>query len=70
MDKEDVVCVCTQTHAYIHWILAIKKEWNPPVCETWMDLEGTMLTEMSQEEEDKYHVISLYVESKKPKQQQ
>ena len=29
---------------------------------TWMDLKGVMLSEISQTEKDKYHII-LYVES-------
>ena len=32
-----------------------------------MDLEGILLGEMSQTEKDKYLMIYLYVESKKPK---
>ena len=30
-----------------------------PFAVTWMDLEIIILNEVSQEEEDKYHVISL-----------
>ena len=30
-----------------------------PVAETWMDLEIIILSEVSQNEEDKYHMISL-----------
>ena len=30
---------------------------------TWMDLEIIRLSEVSQEEKDKYHMVSLYVES-------
>ena len=34
-----------------------------------MDLEGILLGEMSQTEKDKYLMIYLYVESKKPNKQ-
>ena len=30
---------------------------------TWMDLEGTVLSEISHKEKDKYHMISLCMES-------
>ena len=30
-----------------------------PFAMTWMELEGIMLSEMSQSEKDKYHMISL-----------
>ena len=29
------------------------------LCTTWMDLEGIMLSEISQTEKDKYYMISL-----------
>ena len=32
-----------------------------------MDLEGIVLNEINQTEQDKYNMISLYVESKKKK---
>ena len=37
---------------------AIKKE-TLPFATAWMDLENVMLSETSQSEKDKYHVISL-----------
>ena len=36
-----------------------------PFATTWMDLEGIILSEISQTEKDKYCMISLNVESKK-----
>ena len=36
-----------------------------PFAITWMDLEGIMLSKMSQTEKDKYCTISLEVGSKK-----
>ena len=50
MDK-DVVC----THNGI--LLSHKKEM--PFAVTWMDLEIVILSEVSQTEKDKYHMISL-----------
>ena len=38
---------------------AIKKNELMPFAETWMDLEMIILSEVSQKEKDKYHVISL-----------
>ena len=36
-----------------------------PFAATWMDLEGIMLSEISQMEKDKYCMNHLYVKSKK-----
>ena len=48
---------------------AIKKNEILPFTTTWMDLEGIMLSEISQAEEDKYHIISpmceLYIDQNK-----
>ena len=38
---------------------AIRKDEYPPFALTWMDLEGIMLTEISQTERDNYHMVSL-----------
>ena len=38
---------------------AIKKKKILPLVTAWMDLENIALSEMSQSEKDKYHVISL-----------
>ena len=37
----------------------IKKNQVMPFAETWMELETLMLSEVSQKEKDKYHMISL-----------
>ena len=39
--------------------LAIKKNEILPFATTWMELEGIMLSEISQSEKDKYHMTSL-----------
>ena len=38
---------------------AIKKNEILPFTTTWMELEGIMLSEISQSEKDKYHMASL-----------
>ena len=54
MDKEDVV------HIYSGiYYSAIKKNKIMPSAATWLDLETVILSEVSQTEEDKYHMISL-----------
>ena len=37
----------------------IRKNEIMPFAATWMDLETIILSEVSQEEKDKYHTISL-----------
>ena len=53
MDKEDVV----YTHNGI--LLSHQKNEILPFAMTWMELEGIMLSEVSQAEKDNYHMISL-----------
>ena len=38
---------------------AIKKEEILPFATTWMNSEGIMLSEITQSEKEKYHIISL-----------
>ena len=35
------------------------KRWNLAICNTWMDLEGITLSEISKIEKDKYHMVLL-----------
>ena len=59
---------CPSTHKWIKkmWYIytmeyysAIKKNEIMPFVVTWMDLEIIILSEVSQKEKDKYHMISL-----------
>ena len=59
-----MVCVYIYiyTHIHIHtmeYSSAIKKNEMLPFAATWMDMEGIMLSEISQTEKDKYCMISL-----------
>ena len=63
MDKVDV----THTHIYIptmKYYPAIKREIMPLVA-TWADLPIIILSEVSQTEKDKYHMITLICEIQK-----
>ena len=52
MDKEDVVYV------YMEYSSAIRNDKYPPFASTWMELEGIMLSEISQSE-DKHYMVSF-----------
>ena len=54
IDKKDVVYIYT-----MEYYSAIKKNEIMPFAATWMDLEMIILSEVSQKEKDKYHMISL-----------
>ena len=43
----------------MEFYLAIKKKKILPTATVWMDLENIMLSEISQSEKDKYHIILL-----------
>ena len=53
-DKDHVVYIYA-----VEYHSAIKKNEIMPFAATWMDLEMIMLSEVSQTEKDKYHVMSL-----------
>ena len=59
MDKENVIFIYTHTHTHTHidnGILLSHKKRNEilPFVATRMDLEGILLSEISQTEKDKY----------------
>ena len=43
----------------MEYYAALRKEQILPLATTWMELEGIMLSEISQAEKDKYQMISL-----------
>jgi len=43
----------------VEYYSAIKKNKIMPFAATWMELETPILSELSQKEKDKYHMISL-----------
>ena len=55
MDKEDVAHIYNRVLYYS----AIKKNEIMPFAATWMDLEIIIISEVSQTEKEKYHMISL-----------
>ena len=74
MDKEDVVHIYwvgqkvrTFWPTQYNGILAIKKNEIMLFAATWMDLEMIILSEVSQTEKDKYHMIPLNMWNPKKK---
>ena len=65
MDKEGVIDVFKYTYTHSGILFSHKKNEILPLAATGMDLEGIMLSEISQIEKDKHCMIHLYVESKK-----
>ena len=53
MDREGMVLYTMEYYS------AIKKDKIMPFAATWMELEALILSEESQKEKDKYHMISL-----------
>ena len=53
MDKQDVVIYAMEYYT------SIRKNVIMPFAATWMGLEMIILSEVSQKEKDKYHMISL-----------
>ena len=49
-------------HIYNGILLSHKNKKIMPFAATWMELEILTLTEVSQQEKDKYHMISLICE--------
>ena len=52
------IYIYTHTHT-MEYYLAIKKNAILPFATMWMELEGIMLSEISQSEKDKNHMTSL-----------
>ena len=43
----------------MEYYMAMRKNKIMPFAATWMELEGIMLSEISQSEKDRYHMFSL-----------
>ena len=54
MDKEEVIHLYT-----MEYYTAIKKKEILPFAAAWVDLEGSMPNEISQNKKDKYCMLSL-----------
>ena len=68
-DKDEVVYTLIHTHTHTHThthmrILAIKNNEILQFAATWMDLEGIMLSEISQTEKEKSVCSNIHMESK------
>ena len=59
MEKENVVYIYIYTHTHNGTLFSHKKNKIMPFAATWVDLETIILSEVSQKEKDKYHMISL-----------
>jgi len=59
MDIYIYIYVHTHPVCTVEYYMTMKKDETLPLATTWMDLEGIMLSEVSQTEKDKYHMISL-----------
>ena len=59
---EDVVTIYTYMHH--RTLLSYERKEIMSFAATWMDLEMIILSEVNQKENVKYHMISLYVDSK------
>ena len=44
---------------YIEYYSAIRNDKYPPFALMWMELEGIMLSEVSQSEKDKHYMVSF-----------
>ena len=51
MDKEDVDMYTMEYYS------AIRNDEYPPFASTWIELEGIMLSEVSQSEKDKHYMV-------------
>ena len=57
MDEEDVVCIHTHTHTHIHTQILLS---HAPFIAAWMDLDSTMLREMSVRERQIYDITYMW----------
>ena len=55
-----VLCICAYTHTHNGILLSHRKEQNNAICSNMIKLEIIILSEVSQEEKDKYHVTYMW----------
>ena len=55
-------------HVYNGTLLSREKGWSLAICRTWIDLEGIMLSGISQTGEDGYCVMSVICGTNEAKQ--
>ena len=53
MDKEDL------GYVYMEYYSVIRNDKYPPFASSWMELEGIMLSEISQSEKNKHYMVSF-----------
>ena len=58
-----------EVHLHNGILLGYKKKKILPFLTAWMNPESIVLSELSKSEKDKYHIISLYVESNEQNEQ-
>ena len=64
MDREDAVYVCVWYGLCVIWFVCVMEYYSAiknemPFAATWMDPEIVIISKISQEETDKYYMISL-----------
>ena len=59
MDKEDAVCI-----SHLEYYLAPMRKESLPFVTTWLDLEDSILSDISQTEKDKYCMFSYVLFSR------
>ena len=70
MHKENMGCVCVHDGTLLGYYPAINKREFLPFMTMWMDLEGIMLSEMSNRGRQIPYDLKWYVKSEKIKQNQ
>ena len=67
MHKENMGCICVHDGTLLEYYPAIKKREFLPFMTMWMDLEGIMLSVMSNRGRQTLYDLKLYVKSEKNK---
>ena len=59
--KKNMWCVYTHTHTMKYCSVIKNKEHNFAISTTWMDMEGIILSEVSQANKDKYCMLNMCI---------